>query len=365
MSCPRTRASSRNPQHPAPRPGFPPARERPHRPAPWPARIRPTPPSSGNFSAILETTINSIQQKGRVMVRSLRRGLLILLLIALMPLFVLPTRAANQLPPGNVGPGDVYLALGDSLATGTEAAANDDGLPGYPDLLFATLRQINPALTFTNLGVGTGETSSTFIVTATGQLDRAVTFITTERTAGRVVSPVTLSIGGNDAVAVVSPPNPDNPPPPTVEQALTLFRANLSKILDDLVAALTVEGQRTGDLLIMNYYNPYPGLYDLPAYRPFLPANPDVELPRFNAIIEEEAAARGIAVVDVFTPFQGREADLIFVTRPYPASPPFNPAELERQFDFHPREAGHRVIADQFFLTSGYRLKAFLPLIAQ
>ncbi|PDV96608.1 hypothetical protein A9Q02_06540 [Candidatus Chloroploca asiatica] len=291
------------------------------------------------------------------------------MLIALMPLFVLPTRAANQLPPGNVGPGDVYLALGDSLATGSEVAANDDGLPGYPDLLFASLRQINPAMTFTNLGVGSGETSSSFIateiVTETSQLDRAVAFITTERTAGRVVSPVTLSIGGNDAAAVVQPPTPGNPPPPNVDQALSLFRANLSKILDDLVAALTVEGQRTGDLLIMNYYNPYPGLYDLPAYQPFLPANPDVELPRFNAIIEEEAAARGIAVVDVFTPFQGREAELIFVTRPYPALPPFNPTDLERLFDFHPREAGHRVIADQFFLTSGYRLKAFLPLVAQ
>lgn len=294
------------------------------------------------------------------MMRSLRRGLLILMLIALMPLFVLPTRAANQLPPGNVGPGDVYLALGDSLATGSEVAANDDGFPGYPDLLFATLRQINPAITFTNLGVGSGETSSSFIVTDTGQLDRAVAFITTERTAGRVVSPVTLSIGGNDAAAVVQPGSTTN-----VEQARILFRANLSKILDDLVAALTVEGQRTGDLLIMNYYNPYPGLYDLPAYQPFLPANPDVELPRFNAIIEEEAAARGIVVVDIFTPFQGREPELIFVTRPYPALPPFNPADLERLFDFHPREAGHRVIADHFFLTSGYRLKAFLPLVAQ
>ncbi|WP_129677940.1 SGNH/GDSL hydrolase family protein [Candidatus Chloroploca sp. Khr17] len=293
------------------------------------------------------------------MVRSLRRGLLILMLIALMPLFVLPTRAANQLPPGKVGPGDVYLALGDSLATGTEAAANDDGLPGYPDLLFASLRQINPAITFTNLGVGSGETSSSFIVTAivteTSQLDRAVTFITTERAAGRVVSPVTLSIGGNDAVAVVRPGSTTN-----VDQALTLFRANLIKILDDLVAALTVEGQRTGDLLIMNYYNPYPGLYDQPGYQLVLPANPDIELPRFNAIIEEEAVSRGIAVVDVFTPFQGREAELIFVMRPYPPFPP----NLD-DFDFHPREAGHRVIADHFFLTSGYRLTAFLPLVAQ
>lgn len=56
-------------------------------------------------------------------------------LALLLTLRVGPARAVPTPLPAAVGPGEVYLALGDSLATGDEAPANtaeEGNLPGYP-----------------------------------------------------------------------------------------------------------------------------------------------------------------------------------------------------------------------------------------
>lgn len=294
--------------------------------------------------------------------RRLPMALLALTLAALLPLIVRPALAAD--PPVYVptGPGDVYLAIGDSLATGYEVT--DNGKPGYPVYLLDYLRQLRPTITLENKaqtsvtvgGVTSGETSSTFRRPG-AQLEAATAFIASERAAGRRVSPVTLSIGGNDAVAVILPGSTI-----TVTGALSLYRANLDVILDTLLGALTVDGQRTGDLILMNYYNAFPGLK---AASPLpLNADPDVDLPRFNQIIAEAAAARGIPVVDAYSAFRGREAQLTNVRFPYTFSFPINNAD----FDFHPRDEGQRVLAKGFARATGYTLKlpqVWLPLARQ
>ncbi|HMQ31183.1 MAG TPA: SGNH/GDSL hydrolase family protein [Chloroflexaceae bacterium] len=292
---------------------------------------------------------------------------LLLLLLALVPLLALPARAATP-AAAPVGPGDVYLALGDSLPAGFEAV--DDGQPGFPTPLHAALRGLRPGIALENLGRATtgagagGETSTTFRAPG-GQLEQAVAFIRAQRAAGKVVSPVTLSIGGNDAVGVILPGSTT-----TVTAALTLYRANLRAILDTLLAALTEDGARTGDLIVQNYYNPYPGLADDSRYQLLLNGvNPDRDLARFNRVIAEVVAEieaeRGVSIpiADVYTPFLGREALYTYVSIPYPS-----PQEVLSNpvlFDFHPRPAGHRAIADAFLEASGYTTTIYLPVLVR
>jgi lysophospholipase L1-like esterase len=293
-----------------------------------------------------------------------RRALLTLLTL-LTPLLgislAMPLGAAEPPTLAAAGPGDIYLALGDSLATGDEEPSNtaaEGDLPGYPAYLSEMLNQTLP-ISYTNLGVS-GETSSSMLAPG-GQLDAAVAFIGTERAAGRRVSPVTLSIGGNDMVGTFLGQSPQ-----TITDTLPLFRANLEQILHRLQTALTENGQPTGDLLLMNYYNPYPGLLIRPISGLITlppgqaPIVTDQEVPRFNQIIAEEAAERGITVVDAYSAFQGRQATLTFVRFPYA----FDLITIRRDFDYHPREAGHRVLASGFADASGYVLKRlWVPVV--
>jgi lysophospholipase L1-like esterase len=278
-------------------------------------------------------------------------ALLALLLAAALAPLAAPTGAAD--PPAVTGPGDVYLALGDSLVTGDEHPDNsaaEGSLPGYPFYLDQLLDQTQPISLTSSLAVS-GETSASMLAPG-GQLDRAVAFIGAERAAGRRVSPVTLSIGGNDMVAALLPGSST-----TVTETLDTYRTNLREILDRLIAALDAGGQPAGDLLIMNYYNPYPNLQ---ASVPFtLNADPDRDVPRFNQIIAEEAsfaelaAGRSLRVVDVYSAFRGRETSLTFVRQPYQVFPAPNPVLM----DYHPRAEGHRVIARGFAEATGYALQ--------
>lgn len=155
-----------------------------------------------------------------------------------------------------------YLALGDSLAFGYQP--NLDWSHGYaqqwnPDL------QKHGSKSFTNYGCN-GEKTSTFINGGcpyayalhnfyTGaQLNAAVNFI--KGHAGQV-SPVSLDMGANDVLpdintstCVVSS---------TWSSDLATMDSNLSgTILPQLINALKdSNGQVTGDLVMMNYYNPF------------------------------------------------------------------------------------------------------------
>lgn len=279
-----------------------------------------------------------------------RRALTALLALALAALVVLiapALRAAGPAAvPAPVGPGDVYLALGDSLVTGDEDAGNADGLPGYPAELHRILYFDRP-LSYRNLGVS-GATSASFI--AGGQLAAATDLIAAERAAGRRVGLITLSIGGNDMVGTFLGQSPL-----TITDTLPLFRQNLGQILDALIGAVSPAGTRTADILVMSYYNPYPGLIiqDFPGVIDLPPGQQpivtDVEVPRFNQVIAEVAAEKGVRVVDAYTPFLGRIGELTYVRIPY-ALVPFE----QRNFDYHPRRAGHVALARAFAAATGY-----------
>jgi lysophospholipase L1-like esterase len=265
-----------------------------------------------------------------------------------------PPPDPSVVPPGYAprGLGTTYLALGDSLVLGTEEPSNNDNLPGYPDTLFHYFRAISPGLTLVKLGVD-GETSTSMITsttTFTSQLALAEQFIVAERAAGRRVGMVTLDIGGNDMIDVLLSSGGDAP------AALETFRSNLRIILDRLLAALTVNNVRDGDLVLMDYYNPYPGLKQV---FPTLPVDPDEWVPRFNAAIKELAAERGLAVAEVAQAFVGREVEYIYVQRPY------FPAPIPSAYDYHPRPPGHHAIASNFFAVSGYKQSAYLALVVK
>lgn len=259
------------------------------------------------------------------------------ILIALLVAGMWPTAGARAAALS--APGDVYLALGDSLAVGYEVPVNNDGKPGYPDLVLTRAQAFNPALTLNNVGV-VGETSATLI--SDGQIGAAESAIASARSAGQCVGLITLDIGGNDFGRILTGDS-------TAAAAISGFRANLNTILGRLVSA--AHNQVTGcapRIALMDYYNPYPGLPIPPGNQPLA----DMYLPELNSIIRDAAATYGLAVANVAAAFQGREAELIYVNQGIYTNPllrlPFTPW-FEGNVDFHPRPAGHQVIADEFW----------------
>lgn len=251
--------------------------------------------------------------------------LAVVLMVTLIPLSLLQISASSAAENTPQQQEQIYLALGDSLTTGYEAPQNNDGELGYPQFIYDELKKTKPDLQYHLLGRN-GETSSTMI--SGSQLNNAVSYIQQQSQAGKLVSPITLDIGGNDMVAVLLQQAPS-------ESTRTLFRANLASILDQLIAAMTVDGTRQGELVIMSYYNPYPGVKP-----PLYPVDTDAELALFNAIISEEAAQRGLKVAPVFEAFVGNEANYVFAD--------FSRYPDQSALDYHPRKAGHLAIADAF-----------------
>jgi len=160
-----------------------------------------------------------------------------------------------------VGPKAYYLALGDSLAFGYQPNLNwDDGYTRSfsRDLAPRAMRS------YTDLACP-GESTGTMIsggcpyallhqsLYSGSQLQAAVNYL--HQHAGQV-SPVTLDIGVNDLI-------PDlNAAQCAVnskwQSDLAQLESNLKNvILPRLVAAMTVNGQITGDLILLNYYDPY------------------------------------------------------------------------------------------------------------
>jgi lysophospholipase L1-like esterase len=218
----------------------------------------------------------------------MRRPLLIVLLGALALVAVLATagfawQRSRPLAYAPRGPGDVYLALGDSLAFGFRLDRPE--AESYPALLHAALAGRAP-LELASLAAP-GETSASFIGR---QLPQARELIAAARAAGRRVSPITLDIGGNDLRAV------ERAAPAERAAAVEAVRRNVGRILDELRAAAP-----DADIAVMTYYNPYggdPAIEDGDAYW----------VAQMNTAIAEEAARRGAAVADGYGALGGGRA---------------------------------------------------------
>jgi lysophospholipase L1-like esterase len=210
----------------------------------------------------------------------------------------IPAVASAQSPsvhPHFVGPKSYYLALGDSLAFGFQIDLNWSS--GYNDDFYAHLHGNDPNLSYTNYGCP-GETSVTFIngdcpwpkfllknYYPGPQMQAAVNFIHAH--PGQV-SPVTLDMGANDLLPCF---NEDNGQvnQACVQQAMVNLKQNLPTIYSTLATAL--DGQ--GDLLIMDYYDPFIGEY------PFTGKFAQ----QLNQLIQTDAAQYGIPVVDIYPQF--------------------------------------------------------------
>ncbi|MBA3947439.1 MAG: SGNH/GDSL hydrolase family protein [Herpetosiphonaceae bacterium] len=218
------------------------------------------------------------------------------------------------------GVGDMYLGLGDSLAAGWNAEPGK----GYVERLSTHLQHVNPRLVVRNLAVP-GETTASF---SGQQLVVALRLIKAQQAAGKRVSPITLTIGGNDAK------NAERRPDAERHQVIDRVNKNLNAALDQLLAATRgPSGERTADIVVMTYYNPWGG-------DPQNTKSPAYWAAELNKAISAAAKSHGVALADGFTPFEdGKAWTLTYITNG----------------DVHANNAGHQILADQFWQALQYK----------
>ncbi len=234
-----------------------------------------------------------------------------------------------------VGPKKYYLALGNSLAFGYQP--NLDWDDGFNDDFFSNLKS-HGAQQLINMACP-GETSSTFInggcpyavlkkyIYFTPQLQAAVNFI--KNHAGQV-SPVTLDIGANDVLGDINASNC------TVSSSwssdLSTVQKNLGTILSQLKSALN----GSGDLLLMNYYDPYQNQCP----------NSVSYVQQLNSTIASVAAQYSVPLADVFTAFGGAAV-------PDPNTCNYTWICNIIFHDIHATDSGYSAIAGAFEATYG------------
>jgi lysophospholipase L1-like esterase len=212
------------------------------------------------------------------------------------------------------GPGNIYLALGDSLAWGFQL--DERTSESYPALLHAELSARQP-IELRSLAFP-GETTGSLL---NGQLRRAEDLIAEAQRDGLRVSPITITIGGNDLR------NVERRGPAERAAAVETAQRNIGTLLAALRRAAP-----SADIVIMTYYNPYGGdatILNSEAYW----------VAQLNSAIASEAARYGVALADAFTPFEGGRAythTFILIN------------------DVHANAAGHQLMAEAFWQALGY-----------
>lgn len=241
---------------------------------------------------------------------------------------------------GLIGPKPYYLALGDSLAFGYQP--NFDLAHGYVSDFYNDLHT-RGVTTVANMGCP-GESSTTFVnggcpnsllrkyPYSGAQFNAALSYLASH--AGQV-SPVTLDLGANDVLTDLNARN-CNANVPKFNADLATLDTNLRQvILPRLQAALTVNGTLTGDLLVMNYYDPYRN--SCPNSLPYVQ--------ELNQHLAADVAPYG-SLVDVFSAFGGA-----VTPNPNLCSYTWICSSLK---DIHPRAQGYSTIASAFEATAGY-----------
>lgn len=239
-----------------------------------------------------------------------------------------------------VGPKKTYLALGDSLAFGYQPDL--DFRHGYADDFYQELRG-HGVTSMVNLGCP-GETSATMIQGNCplpllrkypyigSQLNAALLYLNTHR--GQV-SPVTFNIGSNDLIPAINPKtceiNVDE-----FNAILPVLDENLTQvILPQLRNALMVDGKVTGDLVMMNYYDPFQN--QCPQTVPFIQ--------QINQHLVNDAQGYGV-VVNSFEAFGGSVTPNTNICTYTWMCSPFK--------DIHATDLGYSAIATMFEKTTGY-----------
>jgi lysophospholipase L1-like esterase len=249
-------------------------------------------------------------------------------------------------------PKQYYLALGDSLAFGSQQVKFNTNFPteppsafatGYTDVLALQLRIIRPDIQTVNLGCP-GETTITFInggctYTSRGfslhhsysgpQLSTALAFL--QQHPGQV-SPITINIGVNDLVPLQSTCGSDvscyegNAP-----AILAATRVNLDQILGSIRSVAP-----DAEIITFTNYDIAGVLID-PRFGRITEA--------FNNVVTDTASSHSVRVADVFSAFNEgpQPATLCSLT--------FFCTSLR---DTHPTDAGYATIASQIWAVSDY-----------
>jgi len=225
-----------------------------------------------------------------------------------------------------------YLALGDSYAYG-EGASSRIKLSYVPLFHQFLERDMGRDLALRNLAVG-GETTTSMI--AKGQLAKALAELRFRNQENDDpiddVVVITIDIGGNDLIGLTSEGRPCAPPKGLDDSGCAAAVGNAideaSKNLPVILRALRVAAGPETRILVLDYFNPYSG-----SGRPLDEAG-DLALPALNDSIEQAANMPGTdaEVVHLFDGFRGRAPDLTHV--------------MEPEEDFHPNDAGYRLMAD-------------------
>lgn len=163
--------------------------------------------------------------------------------------------------PALIGAKAYYLAIGDSLAFGYQPDLNwgEGYARDFADYLKArgTRTPVNLACpdetTFSMINGGCPYELLHKSIYLGAQLDAAVNFL---RAHAGQVSPVTLDIGANDLISDLNATTCAVNPRWTSDLALAMNDLK-NMILPRLIAAMTVNGQMSGDLILLNYYDPY------------------------------------------------------------------------------------------------------------
>ena len=239
-----------------------------------------------------------------------------------------------------VGPKQRYLAVGDSLAFGYQPDFNYDH--GYADDFYSNLKSLGVSK-IANVGCP-GETSTTLIKGGCAyallrkfpylgsQLNAALFYLAQH--PGQV-SPVTLDIGATNFTPDINTKTCAINTTKFASDLATLDADLTSTILPKLHNALVVNGKLTGDLVVMNYYDPFQNI--CPDTVPYIQT--------VNQHIAADVNGYG-TIVDVFSAFGGA------------ATPNANICsytwECSIFHDIHSTDAGYSTIAATFEHTVGY-----------
>jgi acyl-CoA thioesterase I len=207
----------------------------------------------------------------------------------------------------------IYIALGDSIAAGIGSSLpRERGNAAIVAGWLATLT--GESVPFENLAVP-GETAATF--TDGGQLQRFRDVIARSNASGIPVAAVTLTLGGNEMLALDA-------------TGLSDRQAGLDAFSDQYAGAVAAVRSEIGPdvpLVVTTYY-------DLTEGDPAIEFTDSWWVEQFNAVIRRVAGEQQAQVADVASRFAGNIS-----------------AFTHFPFDVHPSNAGHVTIARSIWAT--------------
>ena len=251
-------------------------------------------------------------------------------------------------------PKHYYLSLGDSLAYGyQQAKANMTQNPadfntGYTDDFATMLTAVRGDTQAVNYGCP-GETTSSFII---GPCPTPISFLHTGYSGPQLaaavgflqshpgqVSPITIDLGSNDALAVQRLCGV----PPFTPTSLACIAAHLPALLNQIggnlstIIATLHEASPSSEIIVLNLYNPLAVVYQ----------GSDQFATLIDGAIQTAATAQGARVADVFSVFNPTGVTEV------PTICGFT-GICTALHDSHASDAGYRAMAQALWQASGY-----------